>query len=124
MRRVKPVLATVSQRDLPENFEPAFRQSFQMLPEHCLPDGGCTGRSNFTKKDASGRTIEVQLENKCFYVKAYGPKKPYKTKAAKPDKSPHVSWATHGSVAAAWDAACALLGGWDPLQVADAALSV
>jgi hypothetical protein len=117
MRRVKPVLTTVSTRDLPPNFDPALKDSFRMLPEHCLPDGPCTGRSNFTKKDASGRTIEVQLGAKCFYVKAYGPKQPYKTKSTKPDKSPHVSWAAHGSVQAAWDTACTILGGRDPLAV-------
>ena len=113
MERVKAVLSEISDRVLPSNFDPDLTQQFRMLPEHSLPDGPCGGKGNFTQKDSEGRTIEVQLANKCFYLKSHGLKNPFKAKG-EDGKSPHVSWAAFGSVDAAWKEAIRKLGGWGP----------
>ena len=50
-----------------------------MLPEAALPLASAipSGKFNFTRTDSEGRRIEVQLQNKVFYLKATGHKKPY-----------------------------------------------
>ena len=110
---MKTVLAIVdASRTLPPNFENTHLEAYQMLPECAMPDGACSGKASFTKRDSLGRTIEVQLSNKCFYVKSCvvnGTKKPYRVKG----KSPQCSWAALGSAEAAWKEAVDKAGGWD-----------
>ena len=98
---------------MPDNFQNTNLEAYRMLPPIALPTGAASGKSNFTLKDAKGRTIQVQLANKCFYCVASGPKTPYKGTVG---QSPQCSWASLGSVEAAWAEAVKRVGGWEPDQ--------
>ena len=69
------------------------------MPKDALPQAPRKGKLNYTvyARGLEGPRIEVQLKNKCFYLKKSG---------GDPIKgSKVVSWAKLGSIALAWDEA-------------------
>jgi hypothetical protein len=69
------------------------------MPKDALPQGPRRGKLNYTvyARGLDGPRIEVQLKNKCFYLKKSG---------SGPVEGPKVvSWSKLGSIAVAWDEA-------------------
>ena len=101
------------ERTVPANFSESVYDAYLRMPTACLPTGPSTGKFNYTIHDATGSVIEVQLQNKIFYIK----KKSGKVKFTKEDGSPGVPWRESASIDAAWLLTLERLGGgWVPVR--------
>ena len=96
-------------RTIPEIFPPDVHGIYMRLPERCLPQKPGKGKYNYTIKDSTGATIEVQLSNKLFRVQ--------RTRGGQawscPDQgSPNCKWASFESLDLAFDQCMEWAGGW------------
>ncbi len=85
---------------------------YQSLPAFLLPNKSPNGKYNYTLKDSSKRTLEIQLREKAFYVKKI-------TDGVNYDKtrgSPMVSFTLYPTFDKCWEVVVAKLGGWSAAQ--------
>ena len=87
------------QRQMPANFEQSAMAAYLRVPSLALPRAASKGRFNYTLKDKSGATMEVQLANKIFRV--------LKLKGGKPNEGVKTfPWYAYESLDEAFEAAC------------------
>ena len=82
-------------RECPDNFDPAVATAFKQLPAECLPPGASRGRLSFTIKNSHGARVEIQLNNKAFYIKGISGGQPV-------DFKPSVAWVSFDSLEEVW----------------------
>ena len=92
------------------SLDPAICETLLQLPRECWPQDSKTGRFNYTlygpEHESSSRPVlEVQLKNKCFYMKKMSDGSGIKT-------SPTVAWKKYDSTASAF-AFCKAHVKWD-----------
>jgi hypothetical protein len=98
-------------RVVPANFEEKYHPAFLRLPAACLPkpDARLVGKANFTIYDMESRAVQIQLNNKVFFIvkKSGGAKWVGKT-----DGSPQVPWSAGANIADSWRMLVEKLEGW------------
>ena len=101
------------ERTVPENFDQKVHAAYMRLPEICIPRAGTKfrGRLSYSISDATKATIQVQLDNKAFWlVKKQGGTNWDRDS----DGSASVAWSSSATIQEAWEIATAKLGGWEP----------
>ena len=83
-------------RVVPENFCSSVEMAFRQVPPGALPQQAARGRLSYTIKDGRGARVEVQLNNRTFYIKSVAG-------GHAPDVKPAVSWAGFATLDDAWE---------------------
>jgi hypothetical protein len=101
-------------RVVPANFDMKVHTAYLRLPSVCLPVEGASlkGKMNYTIYDETGRAVQVQLDNRVFFIKKSEGKVVWDRKLL---GSPQVTWSAAGSMDEVWDVVVGKMGGWTPV---------
>eukprot|EP00969_Alexandrium_andersonii_P331944 14670411-Alexandrium_andersonii.AAC.1 len=56
-------------RSVPANFDSSVREAFVRSPSQVLPKGPSAGKYSVAIHDDEGACIDIQMQNKLFYIK-------------------------------------------------------